>query len=470
MQHSKGNFGNFGNLGNMSNLFDHIKIFAILFVFVLLSSCATSPINLQPQINSLIVANKPAKVVKLLAANPNAYGTNNQLLYLLDKSLVLHLAHDYTKSIKVFEETKLKFDELYTHSITKGLGTWVINDYTAPYHGEDFEHVLVNIFQALNFAALDNFVEALVEAREVDSKLWVINSQYAPDQKNVYKEDAFARFLMGILYEANQTPQDDNDAFISYRRAAEIYTKDYAANYGLSVPKLLQDNLLAASQFMGPAELREYQRRYPEAEGISLKEKQKKAQVYLIQYNGLIPIKIQSSIAIPLPDGFVARLAFPKYHERFYEIIASQLIAENKKGGRLVSESELAQDLAGIAVKNLENRKIRVLAKAALRPAGKYFLERAGEKGIRERYGDDSALGFKIGASLFNLASERADLRSWQSLPAQIRIARLILEPGEYDLSLENFNGDDALMEELRLGSLVLKAGQIKFLIVRTVK
>jgi len=450
----------------------HWRLKCLLFIFipVLLSSCAPTSVNLQPQINSLIVADKPQKALKVLESYPEGYGRNNELLYLFDKALVLHLAQKYEESISAFEQVKLKFDELYMRSLTKGAATWLINDYTDAYHGEDFEHVLVNIFQALNFAVLNNFSEALVEARDVDSKLNVINSQYASDQKNVYKEDAFARFLIGVLYEANRSAEDYNDAFISYRKAVEAYESDYATHYNLPVPPILKENLLSAARWMGEEEFSKYRSQYPAAPFRSLEEKRTKAQVYLIQYNGLSPLKIQSSLPIPLPDGFITKLAFPRYEERFSEIGSSQVVAYDAAGRSVQSESQLAQDIARIAMKNLENRRFRVMAKAAARPAGKYFLEKTTERTIRKKYGEDPALGFKIASGLFNLVSEQADLRSWQTLPSEIRVARLILEPGRYDLFLDNFDRDHVLMERLSLGKIEIKAGDTKFLIVRTVR
>jgi len=83
------------------------------------------------------------------------------------------------------------------------------NDLTLPYEGEDFETVLINVVAALNYVLLNQWDDALVEARKVDHKLNVINDRY--DKKNVYKEDAFARYLSGILYEGKG---ELNDAFI----------------------------------------------------------------------------------------------------------------------------------------------------------------------------------------------------------------------------------------------------------------
>src|SRR3990167_11162667 len=108
---------------------------------------------------------------------------------------------------------------------------------------------MINIFQALNYCMVGDLDEALVEARQVDSKLSSINNRYKPGEKNAYKEDAFARLFMGIIYEASNTPEDMNNAFISYRKALEIYETDFQENYDVSTPSLLKENLLAAADY-----------------------------------------------------------------------------------------------------------------------------------------------------------------------------------------------------------------------------
>ena len=115
-------------------------------------------------------------------------------------------------------------------------------------------------------------VWALVEARKVDNKLNIINSRYAKDKKNVYKEDAFIRFLMGVLYEADG---EDNDAFISYRKAEEIYRTDYRQNYGVSPPVILIQNLLSSAKAMDfIEELSEIQQQYSDVTFIQPDEKE----------------------------------------------------------------------------------------------------------------------------------------------------------------------------------------------------
>lgn len=432
-----------------------IKKFRFAIILIFLSSCATAPL-VQPQVNGLVVAERFDRALNVLENHKEGYGKNNELLYLLDKGLVLHLAGRYKESIPVFEEAKLKFEQLYTKSISQIAGTWVYNDYAAPYYGEDFERVMVNIFQALNFAVIGDYQEALVEARDVDSILNAINSQYPSDQKNVYREDAFARFLMGILYESLGDLININDAYISYRKAIDIYENDYRKNYNVAPPRMLIENLLAAAQVIDPNAYQEYLLKY-HIKFVPIPQKQERAEVYLIHYNGLSPLKYQSSIVFPLPGGHISKIAFPRYKKRIYTEEKSYLTAIDDNKKRFRRHAELGEDIAGVALKNLDNRKVRVMAKAILRPAGKYFVERAGEDAVRKK-SETAANGVRFAGGIYNIYSEQSDLRAWQTLPAEIRIARLILPSGDYELKLD----------ALSLGRVSLKAGEKKFILKRT--
>lgn len=473
------NLCNFYNFCNLCNLRLNprsfsltplmIKWFILLFL-PLVTSCASAP-TIQPQVNSFVVAEMFQRAAKILDSQPQPYGPNNELLYLLDKGYVLHMTGDYPASIQAFEQAKHVFDDLYTKSLTKVATTWLVNDYSAPYRGEDFERVMINIFQALNYAASGNLEEALVEARDVDSVLSSINLQYKAEQKNVYREDAFARFLMGILYEAGMNNADYNDSYISYTKASQIYEKDYQSNYELFTPGILKENMLTMARFMGKEEFEEYREKFKDVEFKSLDEKNTMAEVYLIQYNGLVPIKLQNNYLIPLPDGYVTKFAFPVYYERQYDIQTSRLNARNDELGKTFqAETEVGEDIGAIAKKNLEARRLCVMAKAALRPMAKYALERAGEGKVKEKAGDTAAVWYRTASSLYNVFTEQADLRSWQTLPAQIRIGRLLLKPGAYVLSVTNLDEKGCEINQVDLGEAQLKAGDKKFFIIRTAR
>ncbi len=428
-----------------------------LLAFVLtLSSCA-GVIAFSPQVNNFAVSGRYTEALQLLD-DPSKYGVNNYLLFLLDKGLVLHLAGRYKESIDVFEEAKLKYDELYTQSVSKNAASWLWNDYALPYRGEDFERVMLNVFQALNFAVMGKIDDALVEARDVDSILNAINDQYSPDQKNAYRQDAFARFLMGILYESAGKL---NDAVISYQLSVKAYENDYRKNYATVTPQILKENLLAAAEKFGARDLEEYRNSFLATVYVPWDEKQKKGEIFFIEYQGLSPVKIPLQIPIPLPDGYISQISFPRYEKRFKDSVAMRISASTLGGGVVYSNaSQLGEDIAAIAVKNLDDRRIRVIAKTVVRATGKYLSERILENNIKRRHGEGAASVFKIVGSIYNLISQQTDLRSWQTLPAEIRLGRLILEPGDYDIAAGNRN----------LGQVHLAAGDKKFFIVRTIR
>ncbi len=412
-----------------------LYVFWVLFLPAFIS-CATPPKNVQPQINSLVIAQHFDKAVSFLGENPSAYGPNNQLLFWLDRGFVLHLAGRYAESVGAFESAKRKFDELYTRSISQTAAAYAVNDYWQEYRGEDYEYALVNIFQALNFAAMNNVSEALVEARDMDAR-----SKWAKT------DDAFARMLFGILYQAAGTPQDLNDAYID-----DVRSK---AQYGVDVPKILAQNLAT----------------------VQTPDAQTKAEVYLFHYTGFVPLKVADTFLIPLDASHVTAISFPRYTDRVSDVRSSVFSAVGPAvgpgvggaGSRSAQENtEPVEDIGAIAKKILDDRKALILAKAGLRPIGKYLLEKAVESRVRDRNGETPAEIVNLFANVYNLYSEQADLRGWQTLPEKIRAARLLLEPGRYEFFVEDLDEKGVSLGKKSLGVFDLRAGRKKFLIVRS--
>ena len=452
-------------MGRLLSVFSGKRLFLSFFLF--LSSCSTA-LKDQSQVSRLCLQDNYVKAKAILNDNSHLYGRKNTLLYFLDKGLILHLSGDYKESIAAFDKAKRTFDELYTRSLSAMAGTWLVNEYSASYHGEDFERVMINIFQALNYLMVGDLDEALVEARQVDSKLSVINSRYKPGEKNAYKEDAFARLFMGIIYEASNTPEDMNNAFISYRKALETYETDYRKNYDFSAPSLLKENLLATADYMGIEEAREYRKKYHGIPFLSLKEKSQKAQVYLIQYEGVSPTKEEGSLVIPLPDGYLVKMAFPKYRRIPSKIKSSFFSARDSSNGVIKAQVETGEDISALAMQNLESRKVRVMAKAIAVSSAKYLVERQQEEAIRKKFGAKAADSFKIASSVFNAFSTKADTRSWQTLPSEIRIARLCLNAGEYSFFVENTDSEGGFLESVTLGKIKVAPGETKFFLIRS--
>ncbi|HSA64974.1 MAG TPA: hypothetical protein VLE25_09805, partial [Nitrospira sp.] len=146
------------------------------------------------------------------------YGTKSRVLYGMDRGMTLQLAGDYQQSNEVLEQAEEEVDRLYTRSIRTESLAFMTNDNSLPYEGEPYEQVMINVLKALNYACLNRWEDALVEARRIDHRLNVLTDR--TKDKTAYRDDGFARYLSGILYESSG---DLNNAFIAYRKAYETF-------------------------------------------------------------------------------------------------------------------------------------------------------------------------------------------------------------------------------------------------------
>ena len=349
--------------------------------------------------------------------------------------------------------------EHYTISLSQEATTFVINDNAAPYRGEDFESIMVNLFLALSYANLSEVDEALVEARKVDSKLTAINLQYAENEQNAYREDPFVRLLMGILYEMGRTSIDLNDAYISYSKALQGYDLEYQ-RFGVSFPKPLVENLLSVASYMGRAELRKVQRRFPTHRSVSLADRKELAEIYVLHLNGKTPVKQEDVIVVPAPGGQVVKLAFPRYEQIPSQIVGARLHALSKLGKQeFVADFEVGEPIGGIAIENLQNRRLRIYAKTLARVTAKYLAVRKAQRSAAEKHGGLAGLLTKVTGDMLIFMSEQADLRSWRTLPEEILISKVAVPPGSYQLWAECLDASGGFVEKVDLGSRDVKAG-----------
>jgi hypothetical protein len=160
-------------------------------------------------------------------------------------------------------------------------------------------------------------------------------------------------------------------------------------------------------------------------------------------------------------------MAFPTYVDRPGSFKESSFIAHGPYAD-VVYPTEVGENIGAIAKQILENRKLLIGAKGILRPGMKVVGEKIAEQEVGRRYGDLAALGIDLLGTFYNLYTEQADLRSWETLPNDIRIARLVLTPGQYQFYVQSSDVYQNRIEKKDLGVVDLKAGEKKFFVVRS--
>jgi hypothetical protein len=425
------------------------ELSAILLTALLLSGCAGGT-NFSILDARLASGDCPAAIA-LIEAHGDADGGSQQLLYFLDAAMVHMQCGNLDQAQAHFRSAEDLAERLWTESISRGTFSLVTNDRVLAYTGEDFERVMIHLMSAIGFLKAGRLDEALVEARRLESLLAVYNDKY--EKKNVYKEDAFARYLSGILRDADRDP---DGAFIDYLKAARTYRRDIE-NYGAGLPETLAADLVRMAAAVD---------RLEDVEGLLPRDAMDRylgtapdpdhGKVVVIAFSGYAPQKVQDMLVVPTPHGPIG-VAFPKMAAGPPGCTRGRLALA---GDEIVFESDLdlVQDIGRIAVNNLKDRRGRILAKAIVRAAAK----QAAIHGIANTREDrDDQRTVEAVLNLVNiLLVERADTRSWRTLPGQILMTRVYVPAGEYAAKLtacENMTLD--------LGRLTVAAGDTRFLI-----
>ena len=128
-------------------------------------------------VNRSLQAGQPTQAIEIMEAAKGDYGSKSQLLYFMDHGMVLHLAGEYEQSNVELEKAHLLIEELYTKRIRDEAASLLVNEARQPYEGAPYEHVMVNVVKGLNYALLQQWNDALVEARRIDHRLNVLSDK-----------------------------------------------------------------------------------------------------------------------------------------------------------------------------------------------------------------------------------------------------------------------------------------------------
>jgi len=437
---------------------------------------------------------KPHRAVELVEQAEDSYDEDSYLLYLMDLGMTLHLAGEYEESNKYLEEADELVAEQYTKRLSDEATAILLNEGALPYRGDPYEQVMINAVKALNYALLQNLSDALVEARKIDHRLNVLSDSVDQDE---YREDPFARYLTGVLYEASG---DLNNAFIAYRKAEEGYrlAKPWS---GVSLPDMLKQDILRMTKSLHlQEEHQHYRQTFPHTPDHDPLPSSM-AQVFVVSYNGRGPTKEDNLIDVPLSfealqlaainkygfgggtrrtrgrdailygfQGQVVRVALPRSVPHPSQVAYSTVQAK-QSGSHYETTTERVYDLGATAKKNLDDQFPTLMVRAAARGALKYGAAQGIGHGVRSsmKGNEGQLIGFLATAiaTMVVIASEKADIRTWQTLPGEIQIGRLWLTPGEYTITMDSFDRQGEKLGTSTPHLLSLSKGETRFLTQR---
>jgi hypothetical protein len=409
----------------------------------------------------------------------------NRFLYYAEKGRMAHLMGLYDSSNNLLNEADRIAEVRFRGAGEKLTGT-LLNPMMQTYYGEPFERFMLHYYKALNYSYLGDVENALVEARRISL---AINDQMdAKNEKdNKYSRDAFSLNLQGIIYEM---AGDMNNAFIAYRNAAETYLSQKNNTwYGVEIPTQLKYDLLRTAHLNGfSGELQRFENLFNTTWRSA--DASEGGELILFLENGQAPVKQEENLMFALvkgegggfhfsdPTGSFTipidvarynngnsdigdlrtfRVALPKYF-----ITSPNLEPRKIQVNERDFRPEIVEDINTIAletmrenrVKDITNALTRLLAKkvaeAAAREAGKAIAKDTkdgdSEEVKKKKERNAEAVGDAVGLifQALALASEKADTRNWQSLPAYIQYVRIPLQKGPNKISIQSSAGSGA--------------------------
>lgn len=405
---------------------------------------------------------------KMIEDNKDKYENSKvRFLYFVNGGLVEHLKGNFEKSNEFFERADLFVEDERKKALEKG-AAFLLNPNISTYYGEDHEILMINYYKALNYYFLKNQDDALVEAKRLNLRLQTLSEEYSDSTK--YREDAFMHVLIGMIYE---TSGNQNDAFIAYRNAYEIYENDYRELFSLGAPLQLKKDLVRTAGLAGMSEER---RSYEKEFDLSYKTEVSEATVIMLWSNGMGPVKEEWGINFAIVNtgggwiAFVSRehglsfpfyigdtdmngltwikVVFPRYVTR--EMLYNKAIA---KVNQQEYELELAENIDAISFKVLNERMLAEFSKSLLRVALKQIAAYQIGK-------DNDSKALSAGLSILASASESADTRNWQSLPHSIYYTRVPVEPGKSSIDFIMYGNN--LEPEHHSLEVMVKKGETK--------
>jgi hypothetical protein len=340
------------------------------------------------------------------------------LLYLLDLGLAYHTEGKYDESIKAFRLADQAAEIKDYTSLSTEAATLLASDTIKQYKGEDFEKVLINAYLAMDYAMIGKREDAIVEAKRVNQKLYLMKSE----GKRNYQQNAFARYLSATLYEADR---NWNDANVDYKLAAGLIPGDAVIG---------RDLWAMAYKLGNHDDLADLEAKYHLTAGDKAAAKKRvaenrPAEIIVIFQNGISPKKIPEP-NFPSVPRFVARANPVSGGE------AVVTAANGSEVGR--SRTDTLMNVEAVAIENLHEKWGGLLAKKI---GGVVVKSVIGN--VIDSKTNNSGLGQLVAFALY--AADQADTRSWNLLPKDLEMTRIPVDAGTYTVTLRTIGGPGAL-------------------------
>jgi uncharacterized protein len=440
----------------------------LIVLLALLCGCAGAGFNVPAFQNDVARGNYPA-ALKQLDRFPD-----KDVSALLDRGLLLQAEGKYDESNAAFDAAEIRIDDLYTRSMSKEALALLTNDFALDYRASGFEHAYVAYYRAWNYLEAGEPEGVLVEARKIGERL-DFRSQSCGDQGGACGHDLFLRYMSGLFFEWGN---EANDAYVAYKQADKA-RETSRTEYGVDAPPDLGERLVRLAHRLG---FRDEEAEFADSYGLDPTRvlADPPGSVVAIWENGMIGRREETNAFIPIMKGesegiasdqnqwskrlatrwrqpyrkeeldYLLRISLPRYVDRAPAAARAEFVL-----GETSRPTEDLAPLAAMAGAALDQAMGEILIRAIGRGLVKYLATKRADK--------EGGEGAGLLINLLGVGLERADTRSWRSLPHDIQVAAVPAEPGTYGAVLRVLDPQGKVLDERRYPEVRVPPSGIAF-------
>ena len=403
------------------------KLSGYLTLLFFLNACGAYQLDqAQSEIRTSFASGEYSKTAELISSfeEQEVYQGKDAVLLNLEQGTINHFAGNYEQSSRYFTAAEDYIDDLYTKSVSRAIQSFVVNDNTLAYDGEDYEDIYINVFKSLNYIHLNKLESALVEARRVAYKLNQLDIKYnglveslaqadttstQPDKwktgKTNIQKSPLGHYLSAVLFAKTNKP---DDARIEYQNLLKAY-EEHTAVFDYSSP---------------------------DKEELEVITRPNDYNMLLTVFSGRSPVKLQNDIRLYLEDSDTyLKFSLPTLDIYDSQVHKIEAVVNNSDSHPIPLIEEM--DLVATEVYKVKEPIIyaRTMVRTFLKAITANELKKSATK-------EDETLGMFVNAlgKIAQETTEKADLRSWQTMPGKAYAKVLQLQPGENEIQVRYYN------------------------------
>jgi len=436
------------------NILIHISLLAFLFF-----SCATGS-EAYRDIDQAVEKNEFDIAVEALKKGQESripiYPEKNAVSLFLDKGLLEHYAGNFAVSSQDLQEAERLIQEAFTKSVTANIASYIANDNTKEYPGEDFEDIYISVFNALNYYNRGNVEGALVEIRKLTTssgKLDMLSRKYEDARRGA--GNGATETLNGYGVSANDAlPKGHTVNFSNSALARYLSALFYLSDGNTDSARIEFEQVNAA--FASNAKV--YYHPIPKSTVDIQTVPAGKARLNVIGFTGLSPVKEEGLYPAYFPFTYAILrqpvFKLPRFVKRPSAINRVEVIVEGGDKFYL----ELLEDMGAVIEETYNARFADIFFKTFIRQLIKYAAADVAANVARERsgdYGELTGLATAVAGKASADASEGADIRMSRYMPDKAYIGGVNLDPGTYNIIINYYSGSRIIAKDERKGVVV---------------